>query len=126
MCIVLYTTVSSAKTAEPIRVPFMVATCGGTGNRALDGIPDLQGKGQFGGDVVWCYHYCRHLFTFLVVIIISAGGSDELLRRATQLSSEVAITRGWSEIGALSCGRADDVSSVGGASSARRRRRGPE
>ena len=43
------TTVSPAKTAEPIEIPFGVQTRVGPRNYVLDGSPDPHGKGTFEG-----------------------------------------------------------------------------
>jgi len=47
--VVSVTIMRTAKTAEPIEMPFGVWTRVGSGNRVLDGDPDLSGDGNFEG-----------------------------------------------------------------------------
>ena len=66
VCLVmLITTVSHAKTTEPIGRHLVLGLA--DGNHALDGDPDPPGEGQLlfgGGDWAWCYHYCSRLLLF--------------------------------------------------------------
>ena len=60
----LVTTVSHAKTAEPIEIPFKVQTRVCPRNHALHGVhlANTIKRSVVGGDACCCYHYFSNLF----------------------------------------------------------------